>query len=76
MTTPLEEELIHAGLTPDKLAYFLRAHAREVVIAKYYHVKLREIMWLCDKWGLYHMTGRGKECMKIVDGVAVKECAK
>lgn len=65
------QEAIDAGLTPRQLEHLIRNKTPESQIAAAYGMDVIELGDLLRRWGMHHLTGRGKTNVTIV-----KEFAK
>ena len=71
MTAQDAIDAIDAGLTPRQLEHLIRNKTPECEIADAYGMDVIELGNLLRRWGMHHLTGRGKTHVTIV-----KECAK
>lgn len=63
-------EAIAAGLTPRQLESELRNYVGELLIAHKYGFHQPEVEMLMRRWGLWHLSKRGKSDRTITIGVA------
>lgn len=69
--TMTAQEAIDAGLTPRQLEHLIRNKTPEWEIAAAYNMGMTELLRLMRRWGLDHLSGRGKTNVTIV-----KECGR